>query len=134
MAKEVAGGYHSEYLTALAEQGVVGFVAVLCLFWFLIRSCWNLAFRFSHTWQNGQWALFGCFFLLVRAGVEVPGLFGYAQEPADYLAYVFLAIAVSSISREEDYVRSAIRKPVRSVTPFLFRSRPAAPIRPMRSQ
>jgi O-antigen ligase len=103
----IPGGYHSEYLTAFAEQGIVGFAAVLYLLWFLLRCCWSLAFRHSYTWHNGQWALFGCFFLLVRASVEVPGLFGYAQEPADFLAYAFLAIIVSRFSREEDYLRSA---------------------------
>jgi O-antigen ligase len=109
----IAGGYHSEYLTALAEQGVVGFIAVLNLFWFLLRCSWNLASRPSYTWQNGQWALFGCFFLLVRAVVELPGLFGTAQGPADFLAYLFLAIVVSRLSREEDYMLSEMRSPVR---------------------
>jgi O-antigen ligase len=109
----ISGGYHSEYLTALAEQGVVGFVAVLYLFWFLLRRCWNLAFRPSYTWQNGQWALCGCFFLLLRGFVELPGLFGSAQGPADFLAYIFLAIVVSRISREEDYMSSEMSCPVR---------------------
>ena len=109
----IAGGYHSEYLTALAEQGVVGFVVVLNLFWFLLRCCWNLAFRPSYTWQNGQWALFGCVFLLLRGVVELPGLFGSAQGPADFLAYIFVAIVVSRISQEEDYMLSQMRYPVR---------------------
>ena len=103
----IPGGYHNEYVTALAEQGVIGTVAVLGLFWFLLRRSWNLAFRRSYTWRNGQWALFGCLFLLIRASVELPGLFGNAQEPADFLAYAFLALVVSRFSLEEDYLVSA---------------------------
>jgi O-antigen ligase len=122
----IPGGYHNEYLTALAEQGVVGFVAVMSLFWFLLRCCWNLAFRPSYTcaWQNGQWALFGCLFLLSRGVVELPGLFGSAQGPADFLAYTFLAIVVSRISREEDYMlemRRPVRCPARSCARALSR-------------
>jgi O-antigen ligase len=99
-----AGGYHSEYLTALAEQGIVGLVALLGLFWFLLSRGWKLAFRRFQTWGNGQWALLGCLLLIVRAAIEVDGLFGLAQEPGDFLAYIFLAIVVSRFSQEEDYV------------------------------
>ena len=104
-ASYIPGGYHNEYLTALAEQGIVGFVAVMILFWFLLRCGCRLAFKPSFTCcrGHGQWALFGCIFLLLRAVVELPGLFGTAQGPADFLAYIFLAIIVSRISREEDH-------------------------------
>lgn len=102
-AINLAGGYHNEYLTLLAEQGLVGLFPVIALFLFLLRSSWKLAFRRTATWKNGQWALFGCLFLLLRATVEAPGLFGYGQEPADYLAFIFLAIVVSRFSAEEDF-------------------------------
>lgn len=105
----IPGGYHNEYLTALAEQGMVGFAAVMILFWFLLRCGWRLAVRpsFTCSWENGQWALLGCIFLLLRAVVELPGLFGSAQGPADFLAYIFLAIIVSRLSREEEYVSAS---------------------------
>ena len=106
-AINLAGGYHNEYITLLAEQGLVGFFPVIALFIFLLRCSWKLAFRTSATWRNGQWALFGCLFLMLRGAVEAPGLFGYGQEPADYLAFIFLAIVVSRFSVEEDYIRSA---------------------------
>lgn len=102
-AINLAGGYHNEYLTLLAEQGLVGLIPVLALFGFLLRSSWKLAFQRTMTWKNGQWALFGCLFLLLRAGVEAPGLWGYGQEPADYLAFIFLAIVISRLSAEEDF-------------------------------
>lgn len=104
-AINLAGGYHSEYLTLLAEQGLVGFFPVMALFFFLWRCSWNLAFRSPPTWLNGQWAFFGCLFLMVRGCIEAPGLFGYGQEPADYLAFIFLAIAVSRFSVQEDYLK-----------------------------
>jgi O-antigen ligase len=99
----VSGGYHNEYVTALAEQGVVGFFAVMTVFGFLLRCCWKLAFRFADAWPNGKWLLFACIFLLLRATVELPGLFGTAQGPADFVAYIFLAIAVSGVSQAEYY-------------------------------
>lgn len=106
-AINLAGGYHNEYLTMLAEQGLVGFVPVIALFLFLLRCSWKLAFQRVVTWRHTQWALFGCLFLLLRATVEAPGLFGYGQEPADYLAFIFLAIVVSRFSVEEDFLRWA---------------------------
>jgi O-antigen ligase len=114
------GGFHNEFMAALAEQGILGFLVLVCLFWFLTRYCWNLAFRPWHTWHNGQWALFASLVLLLRAGVEVPGLLGYAQEPADFLAYCFLAIVISRFSMEEDYLRSEKRKLVRSPSVPVF--------------
>lgn len=106
-AINLAGGYHNEYITLLAEQGLVGFLPVIWLFIFLWRCSWNLAFRSPPTWRNGQWALFGCLFLFIRAAIEAPGLFGYGQEPADYLAFAFLAIVVSRLSVQEDYLKFA---------------------------
>ncbi|HTA43052.1 MAG TPA: O-antigen ligase family protein [Bryobacteraceae bacterium] len=106
-AINLAGGYHNEYITLLAEQGLVGFFPVMALFIFLWRCSWNLAFRSPSTWKNGQWAFFGCLFLLLRGSIEAPGLFGYGQEPADYLAFIFLAIVVSRFSVQEDYLKFA---------------------------
>jgi O-antigen ligase len=119
----IPGGYHNEYVTALAEQGIAGAAAVLGLFWFLLRRSWNLAFRRSYTWHNGQWALFGCLFLSIRAAVELPGLFGNAQEPVDFLAYVFLALVVSRFSLEEDYIRSAAAAAIAPVGAYRDRLR-----------
>jgi O-antigen ligase len=107
LAMKVAGGYHNEYVTLLAEQGLLGLLPALALAWFLLYATWRLGFRRWHTWGGGRWPLFVCLFLLIRANLEVPGLFGYAQEPADYLAYIFLAIVVSRLSAEEDYIRSS---------------------------
>jgi O-antigen ligase len=109
IAISIAGGFHNEYLTMLAEQGLIGFIAIISFFALLLRCSWKLAFRTSATWRNGQWALFGCLFLMLRAGVEAPGLFGYFQEPADYLAFLFVAIVLSRFSVEEDCLRATRR-------------------------
>jgi O-antigen ligase len=110
----LSGGYHNEYLTALAEQGLIGFSAVVFLFWFVLSSCWNLAFRPAHRSLNGQLILFACLFLLFRAVVELPGLFGTAQGPADFLAYIFLAIVVSRVAHQERPAGFRLRRRKRS--------------------
>jgi O-antigen ligase len=106
----LSGGYHNEYLTALAEQGLLGFAAVVYLFWFLLSSCWKLAFRYAHLGHNGQLILFACLFLLFRAIVELPGLFGTAQGPADFLAYIFLAIVTSRMAHQELMAGSTLER------------------------
>jgi O-antigen ligase len=105
LAKNSAGGYHNEYVSVLAEEGLIGALGASLVIWLLLRSSWLLAFRRWATVGTHQWPLFACIFLLLRANFEVPGLFGYAQDPADYLAYVFLGIVVSRFSAEEDYAR-----------------------------
>jgi O-antigen ligase len=107
----LSGGYHNEYLTALAEQGIIGFCAVMYLFGFLLSCSWKLAFDPSCRNANGKIVLFACLFLLFRAVVELPGLFGTAQGPADFLAYVFLAIAVSQVARSERSGRATLNIP-----------------------
>lgn len=102
----IEGGYHSEYFTLLAEQGLVGFVLGLVIFSTLLRSCWRLAFDVLLESRNAQFLLFACLYLPVRAFVETPGLFGYAQEPSDYFAYCFLAVVISRLSVVEDFTRT----------------------------
>jgi O-antigen ligase len=109
LAQKFGGGYHNQYISVLAEEGLIGGLAAALILCLLLRSCWLLAFRRWAAVEMHQWPLFACLFLLLRANIEVPGLFGYAQEPADYLAYVFLAIVVSRFSVEEDYARLLAR-------------------------
>jgi O-antigen ligase len=120
----LTGGYHNEYLTAAAEQGIVGLAPVLYLFWFMFRSSWKLTFRRSYTWRNGQWALLGCFLIILHATVELGGLFGTAQGPGDFLASIFVAMVASQFSREEDYIKSFYRQPARATAPMMKMKRP----------
>jgi O-antigen ligase len=106
----IAGGYHNEFVTALAEQGIVGSIAVFTLFLFAFSCCWKLAGRLMATEANGSWFLFAFLFLFFRSFVEIPGLFGTAQAPPDFLAYIFLAIVISRLSYREDSLKLRMRK------------------------
>lgn len=119
----LSGGYHNEYLTALAEQGIIGFGAVMYLFGFLLSCCWKLAFAPSFRHANGKIVLFACLFLLLRAVVELPGLFGTAQGPADFLAYIFLAIAVSQVAQAQPIAARDAEYPVLSTNLRIHRAR-----------
>lgn len=101
-----AGSYHNIYLTMLAEQGLVGSLPTLAIFWFLLSKSYGLAFREFATWRKGRWALLGALFIVLHGMVEASGIFGYAQAPDDYCAMIFLAIVVSRYSREEEYIFS----------------------------
>ena len=103
------GGYHNEYLATLAEEGLIGFIPLVALFCFLMKSCWQLAFLKWQTWQCGVWPLFTGFVLLIRACDEMGGLFGYANSGPDCLAYIFLAIVVSRFSIEEERASAVVR-------------------------
>jgi len=102
LAKNLGGGYHNEYVSVLAEEGLIGVAAAGSIVWLLLRSSWLLAFRDWGAVHTKQWPLFACLFMLLRANFEVPGLFGYGQDPVDYLAYVLVAIVLSRFSVEED--------------------------------
>jgi O-antigen ligase len=104
MAGGLAGGYHNEYFTLLAEQGLPGFLLGMVIIYRLLKSCCRLAYHAPSS-RNAQFLLFACFYLIFRAVVEVPGLFGYAQEPSDYFAHCFLAIVISRLSGLEDSSR-----------------------------
>ncbi|MGA8027356.1 MAG: O-antigen ligase family protein [Bryobacteraceae bacterium] len=110
LAKSLGGGYHNEYISVLAEEGVIGGVAAGLIVWLLLRSSWLLAFRQWGAVHTKQWPLFACVFLLLRANFEVPGLFGYGQDPVDYIAYVLVAIVLSRFSVEEDWARLIAQK------------------------
>jgi len=109
LAKNMGGGYHNEYVSVFAEEGLIGAFAALLIICLLFRSSWLLTFRKWGASQSYDWPLFVCIFLLLRANFEVPGLFGYAQGPDDYLAYIFVAIVLSRFSVEEDYARRLTR-------------------------
>jgi O-antigen ligase len=113
MEKNPEGGYHNQYLTLLAEQGLIVFIPVALICWTLLRCCIWLASRSWIPVVNRHMIMLGCLFMLLRAGVEVPGLFGYANDPADYLAYCFLAVVVSRLSMHEDRRRLASVLPER---------------------
>jgi O-antigen ligase len=105
-----SGAYHNQYITLLAEQGLVGFVPAMAIVCMLLRCCRWLAWRTSIPAVSRHVILLACVFLLLRAAVEVPGLFAYANDPADYLAYCFLAVVVSRTSLDEERRRLALSR------------------------
>lgn len=104
------GAYHNQYITLLAEEGLVGFVPAMAIVWMLLRCCRWLAWRTSIPAISRNVILLACVFMLLRAAVEVPGLFGYANDPADYLAYCFVAVVVSRMSLHEDTRRLTLSR------------------------
>ena len=104
------GAYHNQYITLLAEEGLVGFVPAMAIVFMLLRCCRWLARRTSIPAINRYIILLACVFMLLRAAVEVPGLFGFANDPADYLAYCFLAVVVSRMSLHEDRRRLTLSR------------------------
>lgn len=101
LVKDIKGGYHNQAIQILAEHGIVGFVGFLVLFGFGFFAAWKLAFRRTLKWKYGAVALYVMMFLLVRANVELDGLFGFAQDPVDFITYVFFGVMVSWLSQEE---------------------------------
>lgn len=109
LAHGKSGGYHNEFLTALAEQGTIGFVAVSTLFGFLFLIGKKLSFGQCYRSTCGKMALFLIVFLILRATVELDGLFGNAQDPYDFLAYIAAAILVSRASLEDSYAVAVLQ-------------------------
>ena len=67
-----SGGYHNAY-----------------------RTC-SHQLEFASRAGPSRWVLlFTLTFLTLRGMIEVPGLFGYGQDPAEYAAYAFLSLLIS---------------------------------------
>jgi O-antigen ligase len=104
LRKLKAGGYHSEYVTLLAEGGSLCFISALILLAMLLRDSLRTAFHPQARYRS-EFIAFTCLFLCVRALIEIPGLFGYGQDVTDYLAYLFVAVVASRMSLlETSYV------------------------------
>ena len=95
LLKLKAGGYHSEYVTLLAEGGLLCFVPALLLLTLLLRDCLRITFQSPQESNGRQIVTFTGLFLCLRALIEIPGLFGYGQDVTDYLAYMFVAVVAS---------------------------------------
>jgi len=133
LAKNIIGGYHNQFVAALAEHGLLGLAALLTMYTFAVRCAWKLAYGRTIVWAYGKVALFGILFVLVRANVELDGFFGFSQDPADYATYVLLAILISRLSIEEVHRRIMIDWRPRPPIPFASQLRPKSP-RPCRPE
>ncbi len=108
LQKLKAGGYHSEYVTLLAEGGLLCFLSALTFLGLLLRDSLRMAFHTETRHYRGEFIAFTCLFLCVRALIEIPGLFGYGQDVTDYLAYLFVALVASRMSLLERPTRFAL--------------------------
>lgn len=101
------GGYHNTYLTLLAEEGVVVFAFAIFLLWRGFRTIEDsLDPSTGQTWPRRIY-LFAFLFLTCRGLVEVPGIFGYGQDPAEFGAYALLALMISLPSASRITARPA---------------------------
>ncbi len=108
LQKLKAGGYHSEYVTLLAEGGLLCFLCALSVLVLLLRDSLRVTFHPQARRYRGDLLAFTCLFFCVRALIEIPGLFGYGQDVTDYLAYLFVAVVASRISLVESVHECAL--------------------------
>ncbi len=113
-----AGGYHNAYFTLLAEEGI--FIFAFAIF-VLISAFGSVNLASGNTRQDRQrraMLLFTLIFLVLRGLIEVPGWFGYGEDPAEFSCYALLALIITSSCE----ARSSRRSPVRAagVSPLLL--------------
>ena len=68
--------------------------------------------------QRGVMLLFTLIFLVLRGFIEVPGWFGYGQDPAEFSCYALLALIISASCEARAPWRSPAR--VAGVSPLLL--------------
>jgi len=104
-----AGGYHNAYLTLLAEEGIFIFAFAIFLLVSAFRSV-NLAS--GNTRQDRQrraMLSFTLIFLVLRGLIEVPGWFGYGEDPAEFSCYALLALIITASCAARAPGRSPVR-------------------------
>ena len=117
LVNQHAGAYHNAYLTLLAEDGVVVCAFAIYLIWCGFRSV-NQAFRRGQGQKWLRWMYtFAFLFLICRGLIEVPGLFGYGEDPAEFAAYSLVALIISLEAT------LASQRASTSVAPAVFHSR-----------
>lgn len=92
-----AGGYHNAYVTLLAEGGIFlfGFAALIVVSAF--RALNQTPGLTSKDRQRRALLLFTLIFLVLRGFIEVPGWFGYGEDPAEFSCYALLALIISAV-------------------------------------
>jgi O-antigen ligase len=117
-----SGGYHNAYFTLLAEEGIFVFAFAL----YLLASAFSIISQLSGSSRQERTSrlmlLFTFLFLVLRGFIEVPGLFGYGQDPAEFASYALLAILISSARGTAATHRSAsrVRAPSLALAPMRY--------------
>ncbi len=108
-----AGGYHNAYLTLLAEEGIFVFAFAL----YMLGCAYHTITQSSGSSRQDRTRrfllLFAFAFLVLRGFIEVPGLFGYGEDPAEFASYALLALIVSSECEARVAHKSTVRASAR---------------------
>jgi O-antigen ligase len=91
-----SGGYHNAYFTLLAEEGIFIFGFALYMLTRALGMIGQLSGSSRQERTHRIMLLFTLLFLVLRGFIEVPGLFGYGQDPAEFASYALMAILISS--------------------------------------
>ncbi|MFL6448763.1 MAG: O-antigen ligase family protein [Bryobacteraceae bacterium] len=97
LVKMRTGGYHNAYLTLLAEEGLPVFSVAVLILASAFRIC-LCGLGTTRQIRNQWFFLFGLVFLSLRGLIEVPGLFGYGSDPAEFSTYSFLSLVIASFT------------------------------------
>ncbi|MDQ2841329.1 MAG: O-antigen ligase family protein, partial [Acidobacteriota bacterium] len=96
LVKFHAGGYHNAYFTLLAEEGIFVFAFALYMLVNAFRTLGQSSGSNRQDRTRRAMLLFALIFLVLRGFIEVPGLFGYGEDPAEFASYALLALIISS--------------------------------------
>jgi O-antigen ligase len=110
-----SGGYHNAYFALLAEEGIFVFAFAL----YMLASAFGTINQSSGSSRQDRarriMLLFAFTFLVLRGCIEVPGLFGYGVDPAEYAAYALLALLISSARETAIAHASSVRAGTQSL-------------------
>ncbi len=109
LVKYHAGGYHNAYFTLLAEEGIFVFTFALYMLVSAYRTLKQLSGSGRQDRVRRGLLLFSFIFVVLRGFIEVPGLFGYGEDPAEFACYALLALIISSAQNTQIAHRSVIR-------------------------
>src|SRR3954447_16046429 len=113
-----SGGYHNAYFTLLAEEGIFIFGFAIFVLISAFRSVGAASGDTRQDRQRRVMLLFTLIFLVLRGFIEVPGWFGYGQDPAEFSCYALLALIISGSCKARASGRSPVR--VAGVSPVLL--------------
>lgn len=97
LVKYHAGGYHNAYFTLLAEEGIFIFAFAVYMLVSVYRTLNQVSAANRQDRTRRALLLFAFLFLVLRGFIEVPGLFGYGEDPAEFACYALLALILSSV-------------------------------------
>jgi len=121
LLKLTAGGYHSAYLTYLAERGIIGATVGISIIWFFVSKSW-FVFEAKNRLVGFDRRLAGvaplmALVVVFRGLAETSGLMAFAQGTDDFLTFVaagFVLALASAIERGEVGMNPALEVELQS--------------------